>query len=147
MSNKWDNYFMGIAEQTANLSKDSTKVGAVIVKDRNILSVGYNGAPRMLDDNIVPMDCSDMSKPLKEQKYSYICHAELNAILNYSGHMKDFQGATLYTTVSPCHDCAKMLCQAGVKKVIYKTKYHREEIANMSDYMFKLCNVECEKFT
>ena len=113
---KWDEYFMGIALLSTERSKDpSTSVGACIVsEDNKILSVGYNG---------MPIGCSDDEFPWEREgnqldtKYFYVCHAELNAILNYTGtHMK---GAKLYTTLFPCNECTKAIIQKGIKEVIY----------------------------
>lgn len=139
-SKKWHNYFMDLARTTAKMSKDpSTQVGAVIVKDRRILSVGYNGAPRSFDDNKVPK-VSDID--LFKNKNSYMVHAELNAILNYRGNLADFKDATLYVTVSPCNDCAKALIQLGIKEIIYDIKYHREEITDFSFWLLNECGVK-----
>ena len=114
---KWDEYFMGIALLSTERSKDpSTSVGACIVsEDNKILSVGYNG---------MPMGCSDDEYPWErdggnlDTKYLYVCHAELNAILNYTGsHMK---GAKVYTTLFPCNECTKAIIQSGITEIIYK---------------------------
>lgn len=139
--NKWPKYFMSIAELSANLSKDPrTKVGAVIVKDKRIKSTGYNGAPKNFPDNLVPWDSKD-SDELIDQKNTYICHAELNAILNYDGKLADLKDATLYTTISPCSKCACMIAQLGISKVIYKEKYHRKNETDATDRIFNLCKV------
>lgn len=140
MSQKWHMYFMDVAKDTAKMSKDPrTKVGAVLVKNRKILSVGYNGAPRFFDDNLVPSTKSDI---LFNDKNAYMVHAELNAILNYSGDLTDFKDSTLYVTVSPCHECAKALIQLGVKTIIYDTKYHNTNITEFSEYLLKFCGIE-----
>ena len=139
--NKWDKYFMTVAEETAKLSKDpNTKVGACIVKDKKILSIGYNGAPRKFPDELVPVGDAD---ELINQKNAYMVHAELNAILNYRGSLADFENATVYVTVSPCHDCAKAMSQVGITKVIYKEKYHRSNMTRVTDYIFEQCGIEC----
>ena len=99
----WDEYFMGIAMLSAQRSKDpSTQVGACIANaDHKILSVGYNG---------MPIGCSDDEMPwqregsLLDTKYAYVCHAELNAILNNDGG--SLKGTTIYVTLFPCHECA-----------------------------------------
>lgn len=137
---KWHNYFMSLARVTAKMSKDPvTQVGAVLVKDRKILSVGYNGAPRTFDDNIVPMDSSD---DIFKNKNSYMVHAELNAILNYRGNLDDLKDSILYVTVSPCHECAKALIQLGVKTIIYDIKYHRENSTDFSFYILQTCGIK-----
>ena len=119
---------MSLAETAANQSKDpTTKVGSCLVKDGRVLSLGWNGAPRKFPDELVPWN-RDLSAPLRDQKYSYIVHSEMNAVLNYGGSLLDLQGSTLYVTVSPCHDCAKMLSQLGIKEVVYKEEYKRVEM-------------------
>lgn len=112
----WDAYFMGIAMLSAKRSKDpNTTVGACIVApDNRILSLGYNGMPRGCSDDDYPWERE--GEPLNT-KYLYVCHAELNAILNYTGaHMA---GAKIYTTLFPCNECTKALIQAGISEVIY----------------------------
>ncbi|MBR3533653.1 MAG: dCMP deaminase family protein [Clostridiales bacterium] len=118
----WDEYFMGVAKLAANRSKDpSTQVGACIVNSDNmIVSVGYNG---------LPAGCSDDDFPWAREgetfdtKYAYVCHAELNAILN-SG-TGDLRGTRIYVTLFPCEGCTKALIQKGIKEVIYDSdKYH-----------------------
>lgn len=113
---KWDEYFMGIAILSTERSKDpSTSVGACIVsEDNKILSVGYNGMPNGCSDDDYPWE--RVGSPL-DTKYFFVCHAEMNAILNYTGtHMK---GAKLYTTLFPCNECTKAIIQKGIIEVIY----------------------------
>ncbi len=114
---KWDEYFMGIALLSAERSKDPhTSVGACIVSQNNkILSVGYNGMPRGCSDDDYPWEREGENELGK--KYLYVCHAELNAILNYSG--VDMSHAKIYTTLFPCNECTKALIQAGIREVIY----------------------------
>ena len=112
----WDNYFMGIAELTAQRSKDpNTQVGACIVDNENkIVSTGYNG---------FPIGCSDdefsweKEKGTMNDKNLFVCHAELNAILNSPRSVK---GCILYVTLFPCNECAKAIIQSGIKKIVYK---------------------------
>lgn len=113
----WDQYFMGIAILSSMRSKDPhTSVGACIVGgDNKILSVGYNGMPRGCSDDEYPWD-REKEDPL-QTKYLYVCHAELNALLNYTG--TNLQGARIYTTLFPCNECTKALIQSGIKEVIY----------------------------
>lgn len=113
---KWDEYFMGIALLSTERSKDpSTSVGACIVSDDNkILSVGYNG---------MPIGCSDDEFPWEREggnldtKYFFVCHAEFNAILNYTG--TNMKGAKVYTTLFPCNECTKAIIQKGIHEIIY----------------------------
>lgn len=136
----WHNYFMHLAEESASRSKDpKTRVGACITKDKRVLSLGYNGAPRSFPDDEVPFD-SD-SKDLLSNKNAYMCHAELNAILNYRGSLSELDGATIYCTISPCNECLKALVQIGIKNVIYKEKYHRKDITMVTDIIAEKCNV------
>lgn len=113
---KWDEYFMGIAILSAQRSKDpNTSVGSCIVSQENrILSVGYNGMPRGCSDDEYPWERVGGNL---ETKYFYVCHAELNAILNYTG--TDLKGAKVYTTLFPCNECTKALIQSGISEVIY----------------------------
>ena len=112
----WDEYFMGIALLSAQRSKDpGTQVGACIVgEDNKILSVGYNGMPKGCSDDNMPWDRE--GRPL-ETKYLFVCHAELNAILNHDG--PTLKGARLYGTLFPCNECAKAIIQSGIREVIY----------------------------
>lgn len=136
---KWINYFMTVANDTAQLSKDpNTKVGAVLVKNRRIKSTGYNGAPQSFPDELVPKVSGDK---LIDQKNTFMCHAELNAVLNYDGKVRDLSECTLYTTISPCSHCAKMLAQVGIKDVIYLEEYHRSEETEAAKYIFDVCGV------
>ena len=120
----WDEYFMSIALLSSLRSKDgNTKVGACIVSDdHKVLSLGYNGMPLGVSDEEIPWAGSKENKPYLETKYPYVCHAELNAILNSNHNLK---GSTLYVTLFPCNECTKAVIQAGIKKVVYLSdKYH-----------------------
>lgn len=143
----WDEYFMAIAKLSAMRSKDpSTQVGACIVgADNRILSIGYNGAPNGFDDNVFPW--SKEGENLNT-KYPYVCHAEMNAILNYRGSRKDMEGATIYVDLFPCNECAKMIIQSGIKKVIYLSdKYATSENNIASRRLLEQCKVKYEKLT
>ena len=125
----WDEYFMGIAMLSAQRSKDpSTQVGACIVSNENrILSVGYNGMPRNCDDDIYPWEREgdDLNT-----KYMFVCHAELNAILNYSG--TNLVGSKVYVTLFPCNECAKALIQSGVSEVIYYSDKYSDSFSTLA---------------
>ena len=139
----WDEYFMGIALLSAKRSKDpNTQVGACIVsKDNRILSMGYNGAPRGLDDDL--MNWSREGAFL-ETKYAYVCHGELNAILNYRGNL---EGAKIYVGLFPCNECAKAIIQSGIKEVIYKEdKYATQDIVVASKRMFDSCGISYRQY-
>ena len=114
----WDEYFMGVALLTAQRSKDNTsQVGACIVSRENkILSMGYNGMPTGCFDDDMPWERE--GEPLKT-KYMYVCHAELNAILNHASGTGSLKGARIYTTLFPCNECAKAIIQAGIRTIVY----------------------------
>ena len=139
---KWDEYFMAIAMLSAKRSKDpNTQVGACIVgNDNRILSIGYNGAPNGYDDNDFPWERA--GNPL-ETKYLYVVHAERNAILNYRGNRKDFEGAKIYVDLFPCNECAKEIIQSGIKEVIYLSdKYANTNETIASKKLFDCCCVK-----
>lgn len=135
----FDEYFMGLALLSAERSKDpNTQVGAVIVDDdKKIVSIGYNGAPRNYDDINMPWD---RVGSFKETKYAYVCHSELNAILNSP---KSVRGCTIYVTLFPCNECAKAIIQSGIKKVIYLSdKYDGTDSNVVAKKMFDECKIE-----
>ena len=140
----WDSYFMGVAMLSAQRSKDpSTQVGACIVShDNKILSVGYNGAPNGYDDNTMPWN---REGDFLNTKYAYVCHAELNAILNNKG--SNLEGAKIYVDLFPCNECAKAIIQSGIKEVIYKSdKYNGTDANIASKKMLDYCNVKYRKY-
>jgi dCMP deaminase len=140
----WDEYFMGIALLSAQRSKDpNTQVGACIVsEDNKILSIGYNGTPTGFSDD--KLDWSREGEFLNT-KYPYICHAELNAILNYSG--TSLKGATIYADLFPCNECAKAIIQAGIKRVIYwSDKYADVDAFKASRRMLEECGIELVQY-
>ena len=125
MKNKTrDEIFMNIAYEIASLSNCvSMQVGAVIVKDCRIVSMGYNGSPAGYTN------CNDVftERGPKHTAWSnkYEIHAELNAILFAAKNGIAIDGATIYCTHQPCRECSKNLIQSGIKKIIYKTEYYR----------------------
>ena len=138
----WDEYFMGIAKLSAMRSKDpNTQVGACIVSnDNRILSIGYNGSPNGFHDDIFPWDRE--GKPL-ETKYLYVCHAEMNAIINYRGNRSDLENAKIYVDLFPCNECAKLIIQSGIKEVIYLSdKYAHTDGTIASKRLFDTCDVK-----
>ncbi len=142
----WDEYFMGIALLSAERSKDpNTSVGACIVSnDNKILTVGYNGMPIGCSDDEYPWE-RDADNPLAN-KYVYVCHAEMNAILNYTG--ADMKGAKLYVTLFPCNECTKAIIQKGIKEVIYMSdKYKDMDITIAAKRMFKSAGVTLRQYT
>ena len=138
----WDQYFMGIAKLSALRSKDpNTQVGACIVGDDNrILSIGYNGTPNGYNDGAFPWDRE--GSPL-ETKYLYVCHAEMNAVLNYRGNRKELENAKIYVDLFPCNECAKIIIQAGIKEVVYLCdKYANTDSVIASKKLFDTCGVK-----
>ena len=123
----WDEYFMGVAHLASLRSKDpNSQVGACIVGANNtILSMGYNGFPRGCSDDEYPWE---REGELKNTKYPYVVHAELNAILNAGG--RDLRGAKLYVALHPCENCAKAIIQAGIKEVYYLS----DKYANLPEF-------------
>ena len=138
----WDEYFMSIAKLTAGRSKDpNTQVGACIVSsDNRVLSTGYNGAPNNFNDDEFPW--AREGKPL-ETKYMFVCHAEANAIDNFRGYKKEFEGARIYVDLFPCNECAKKIIQSGIKEVIYLSdKYSDTDSTKASKILFDTCGVK-----
>ncbi|XP_030458037.2 uncharacterized protein LOC115678754 isoform X1 [Syzygium oleosum] len=115
----WDDYFMAIAFLSAERSKDPNRqVGACLVSQNGIiLGIGYNGFPRGCSDDKLPWAKKSKSGDPLDTKYPYVCHAEVNAILN-TNHASA-AGQKLYVTMFPCNECAKIIIQSGVSEVIY----------------------------
>lgn len=141
----WDEYFMGVALLSSMRSKDpNTQVGACIVnRDRRIVGVGYNGFPTGCSDDELPWD---REGNWLETKYPYVCHAELNAILNsIGGTLKD---CTLYVALFPCNECAKAIIQSGIRRVVYLSdKYADSDSTRASRNMLTQAGVELVRFT
>jgi len=134
----WDEYFMGIALLSSMRSKDpSTQVGACIVNEENrIVGVGYNGFPKGCSDDDFQWERSGEAN---NTKYPYVCHAELNAILNSNGNVR---GTRIYVALFPCNECAKSIIQAGIKEVIYiSDKYFETDGARASRRMLEAAGV------
>ncbi|MBQ9280361.1 MAG: dCMP deaminase family protein [Clostridia bacterium] len=141
----WDEYFMAIARLSAMRSKDpSTQVGSCIVGNENrILSIGYNGAPNGFQDDEFPW--AREGQPI-DTKYFYVCHAEMNAILNFRGNRKDMDNAKIYIDLFPCNECAKLIIQSGIKEVIYLSdKYADTDSVIVSKKLFDICGVKYRK--
>lgn len=122
---KWDNRFLDLAEHVSKWSKDpSTQVGAVIVRpDNTIVSLGYNGFPRGVNDS--PQNLHN-----REHKYPRVVHAEVNAILMAK---EPLANCTLYVTpLSPCSSCAGVIIQSGIRRVAFRSAYIGTEKWNAS---------------
>ena len=112
---KYDIAYLRMAREWGKLSYCNRKqVGAIIVKDKMIISDGYNGTPTGFE-NV----CEDEENNTKW----YVLHAEANAILKVASSTQSCRGATLYITLSPCKDCSKLVHQAGIKRVVYHSAY------------------------
>lgn len=127
---KYDKAYLRMAQEWAKLSHcKRRKVGALIVKDRMIISDGYNGTPSGFK-NV----CEDENG----LTYWYVLHAEANAILKVASSTQSCKNATLYITMSPCKDCSKLIHQAGITRVVYRDAY--KDLSGI-DFL-KLANVE-----
>lgn len=140
----WDEYFMGVASLASKRSKDpSTQVGACIVNNENrIMTVGYNG---------MPLGCSDDEFPwereggMLETKYAFVCHAEMNAILNCG--TSDLRDTRVYVTLFPCNECTKAIIQKGIKEIIYMDdKYHDTEGCQCARKMLDAAGVTYKQY-
>jgi dCMP deaminase len=114
----WDDYFMGIALQVARRSTcDRARVGAIIVKDRRILTTGYNGSPAGLPH------CDEIGHLILAGHCVRTLHAEQNAIIQAALHGVGVAGSTMYVTHQPCLTCAKMIINAGIRRVVFAGHY------------------------
>ena len=128
----WHRYYLDIATAVAQKSKDPrTKVGCVIVNpDNHIVATGYNGTPPGYPESLSLWD--------SKEKHDYVVHAEMNALLNSTQYTKN---CILYTTLSPCKECAKLICAAGISQVYYLEE--RED--PVTTKLFKGSEIKCEK--
>lgn len=117
-SKKRDNMYMDVAFTISKYSKCKRKqVGCIIVKDESIISIGYNGTPSGFDN------CCEENNVTKK----IVLHAESNAISKCSKSTISSKGATMYLTLSPCYDCAKLIIQSGIKRVVYSETYRETD--------------------
>ena len=135
----WDEYFMSVAFLSAMRSKDPRRqVGAVIVSpDRVILGIGYNGFPRGGDDDALPWAKKSINNDVLETKHPYVCHAEMNAILNKN--TASVAGGVLYCTLFPCSECAKLIIQSGIREVVFyagKDDMENKSVGGMSSWTY-----------
>ena len=142
--------FMKYAIKISLQSKDNRcKVGACVVKNKKIVSTGINSMPyNILDEDYYWFPTKSgpicLNDSFLETKHAYVCHAELNAIINCE--RKDLIGAQLYTTLYPCYNCAKMIIQAGIKDVYYLYDYHSNHVLfKAAKKLFELTNINVEK--
>ena len=119
----WDEYFMRIALEVASRSTcDRKHVGAVIVRDRNILSTGYNGSIAGMPH------CDDVGHLMENGHCVATIHAECNAIIQAAKHGVSIDGASIYTTASPCWGCFKLIVNAGMRRICFGEFYRDERI-------------------
>ena len=145
---KWDKRFIELAELVASWSscyQENRQVGAVIVKDKRIMTTGYNGAPSGIES------CKTKGKCLRREldvpsgtklELCYAVHAEQNAIIQAAKLGVCVDGATLYCTHQPCAICAKMIINSGIKRVVFKQGYPDD----FSMEMFREAGLEIEKY-
>lgn len=140
----WDEYFMTLAEQVATRTTCLRRaVGAVVVKDRRILSTGYNGVPSGIP-HCAETGCLREKLHVPSGQRHELCrglHAEQNAIIQAARYGIDISGASIYVTAQPCVVCAKMLINAGIKEVIYKDPYPdklSQELIGQSDMKMRV---------
>lgn len=145
--NKWDSLYIDIAKRVAQQSHAKrSQVGAVIVKDNNILSFGYNGTPSGMDNNCEEKVIDSMPgyngvfTQLVTKKE--VLHAESNAIAKMAKSTQSSDGASLYVTLSPCFECAKLIVQSGIKRVVYEEKYRDDS----SITFLKQNNIEVQQY-
>ncbi len=125
----WDTYFMNIAEEVSTRATClKRKIGAVIVKDKQILSTGYNGAPNGMK-HATEVGCLRDQLQVPSGTHHELCrglHAEQNAIIQAARHGVNISGATLYCTHMPCVICSKMMINAGIERIVFKGYYPDE---------------------
>ncbi|CAJ0592954.1 unnamed protein product [Cylicocyclus nassatus] len=140
----WEEYFMAIAKLASMRSKDpATQVGCAIVnKENKVIGTGYNGFPVGISDDDLPWT-KGSSNPL-ENKHTYVVHAEMNAIINKS--MNNIEGCTMYTTLLPCNECAKMIIQSRLAEVVYLHDRPGTWAFEATRKMFKLAGIKCRQF-
>ncbi|ETN81874.1 cytidine and deoxycytidylate deaminase zinc-binding region [Necator americanus] len=141
----WEDYFMAIAKLASMRSKDpATQVGCAIVnRDNKVVGTGYNGFPVGISDDDLPWT-KGSPDPL-ENKHTYVVHAEVNAILNKS--MNNVEGCTMYTTLLPCNECAKLIIQSRLSEVVFLHDCPTGSWTyDATRKMFELAGIKCRQF-
>lgn len=142
---EWPEYFMATAFLAAKRSKDpATQVGACIVNDeQKIVGIGYNGFPIGCSDDEFPWGKTSADR--LETKYMYVCHAEVNAILNKN--CADIKDCTMYVALFPCNECAKMIIQSRIKEVVFMSDKHADKSETIaSKRLLNAAGVKCTQF-
>ena len=140
----WDEYFMAVALLSGQRSKDpNTQVGACVVNPQNkVVGVGYNGFPWGCSDDKLPWG---REGDYLDTKYPYVCHAELNAVLNSITY--DLKGCRIYVALFPCNECTKVIVQAGIKEIIYLSdKYENTDSVRASKVILNQAEVTFRRF-
>ncbi len=147
--NKWDERFMSLAETVAEWSscfQQNRHVGAVVVRDKRILTTGYNGAPSGIESCAERGECLRRVRNIASgtmQEVCYAVHAEQNAIIQAAKLGVSLEGAVMYVTHQPCVICTRMIINSGIKKVIYKNGYPDE----FALQLFSMSDVELVKYS
>ena len=129
-----DRAYMNMAKELAKLSyANRAKVGCLIVKDTHIISEGYNGTPRGMDNA-----CEDDTFTT----YPHVLHAESNAITKLARSTSSSENATLYVTMAPCFECSKLIIQSGIRRVVYNENYHSDGI-----HLLEKAGIEVERIS
>ena len=140
-----ENYYLDIAETVLRRATCLRRVyGAIIVKNDEIISTGYNGAPRGRQNCVDMGFCTREAMKIPSGERYELCrsvHAEANAITKLARSNNNSDGATIYITASPCIECAKLIIQAGIKRVVYLDDYRSEDGLNL----LKRVGIECIK--
>ncbi|XP_028397545.1 deoxycytidylate deaminase-like [Dendronephthya gigantea] len=142
---EWEEYFMAVAFLSAQRSKDpNSQVGACIVnEEKKIVGIGYNGMPNGCSDDLLPW--ARKADDDLDTKYPYVCHAEMNAILNKNS--STVKGCTIFVALFPCNECAKLIIQSGINKIVYLSdKYHNQPNMKASRTLLNMAKVEYVKF-
>lgn len=140
----WDEYFMAVALLSAQRSKDpNTQVGACVASnDHKIIGVGYNGFPWGCSDDVLPWA---REGNYLDTKYPYVCHAELNAVLNSS--VQSLKDCRIYVVLFPCNECTKVIIQSGLQEIIYLSdKYAESDSVQASKRMLDQSNTGYRQF-
>jgi len=137
MFDKWDHRFMEMAALVANwASCNRRKIGAVIVKDKRVMTTGYNGAPAGIRTCVEKGECPRQKMGIpsgQRHELCYAVHAEQNAIIQAAAMGHGIEGGTIYITHQPCAICAKMIINAGIKRIVIKEGYPDELAASILD--------------
>jgi dCMP deaminase len=140
----WDDYFMAVALLSAQRSKDpNTQVGACVANEQNkIVGVGYNGFPWGCSDDELPWA---REGSFLDTKYPYVCHAEVNAVLNSIAY--HLNNCRIYVGLFPCNECTKVIIQAGIKEIIYMSdKYKESDTVRASKMMLDRAGIRYRQF-